>query len=396
MPVRSVRVHVYNESSYLTMQRTALQSCSGTWTDGWAPPPTSIAPGKDSLFQAESDGVATGAIGYIKFDLVAANGKHGMVYLYWDNPYLGVTNFKIKTDKQDVTVDCGPGPTDTSSFSESGPVDFSIAYGSGDLDGDNAMNDTPLQTLGNVAAPPIGGALDPGVGTIGGALVALFGQEHIMAHAWVEMHVRDQEQPGLASTPPAQYAFSYKSNVVPNDWVGHWSGNNVDVQVSSKSATMVTVKVTDATTKPPFAVSEDVDLVQFQTLAEKTDETLTQGAGVVKAAGGGKSAGASTRPVAVEASPTATELLEKTATPSTAAKATDKLIVTTDPHSGPTPVKPTRYKDVILLGDGVSLTLMNVTANGQPDGTSVRYQRHTKTPPVSMDAELLRYVPPPR
>jgi hypothetical protein len=394
MPVRSVRVHVYNESSYLTMQRTALQSCSGAWTDGWAPPPTSIAPGKDSLFQAESDGVATGAIGYIKLDLVAADGKHGMVYLYWDNPYLGVTNFKIKTDKQDVTVDCGPGPTDTSSFSESGPVDFSIAYGSGDLDGDDAMNDSPLQTLGNVAAVPLGGAVDPGVGTIGGALVALFGQEHIMAHAWVEMHVRDQEQPGLASTPPVQYAFSYRSNVVPNDWIGHWNGNSVDVQVSSKSTTMVTVKVTDATTKPPFSVSEDVDLVQFQ-VPEKTDETLAKGVGVVKLAGAGTptpAAEASSKATGLNA----TGLLEKTTTAAKAAAVTDKLIVATDAHSGATPLKANRYKDAILLGDGVSLTLMNVKANGQPDGTSVRYQRHTKTPPVSMDAELLRYVPPPR
>jgi hypothetical protein len=365
------------------MQRTALQSCSGAWTDGWAPPPNAIAPGANSLFQAESDGVATGAIGYIKFDLVAANGKHGMVYLYWDNPYMGATNFKLKTDLMDVPVDCGPTDQNASTFSDSGnppPLDFGVQYAYGDQDGGNAMNDTPLQTLGSALEGP----------------AAIFGESNIIAHAWVDIHLQDQEPRGLPSTPPAMYTFSAKSNVVPNDWVGHWSGSGVDVQISSKSGSMVSVQVTDAT-MPPFAVTESVELTQLPLLVGKeTEDTLVGHSEVSEPKTSGQAAKHGVMPIAKQLKvPSASSPVSKTP-----AAAPAKLTAQSnrDPVATPivTPMKEHRYKDSIFLGDGVSLTLMNVTANGQSHGTSVRYQRHSKTPPVSLDLELLRYVPPPR
>ena len=357
MPVRSVRVHIYNESSYLTMQRTALQACHGGWTDGWAPPPTSIAPGKDSLFQAESDGVGTGTEGYIKFDLVAADGKHGMVYLYWDNPYsLGATNFKLRTDKMDVPADCGPTNQDSSAFNDSGnpqPLDFGVQYAYGDLDGDNSMNDTPLQTLGSALEGP----------------ATIFGEVNIVAHAWVDAHIQDQEPRGLPSTPPAMYTFSAKSNVVPNDWVGHWSGSGVDVQISSKSGSMVSVQVTDST-KPPFAVTESVELTQMPLLVGKETEGRLVGHSDVsepEAAGHGAKHGV--RPIAKQLK------VPTTASPISKTPATDEKLTAQsnrDPVATPiiNPIKEHHYKDVIFLGDGVSLTLMNVTADGQPHGTS--------------------------
>jgi hypothetical protein len=363
------------------MQRTALQSCSGGWTDGWAPPPNAIAPGANSLFQAESDGIATGAVGYIKFDLVAANGKHGMVYLYWDNPYMGATNFKLRTDLMDVPVDCGPTDPNASTFGDSGnpsPLDFGVQYAYGDQDGGNAMNDTPLQTLGSALEGP----------------AAIFGESNIIAHAWVDIHLQDQEPRGLPSTPPAMYTFSAKSNVVPNDWVGHWSGNGVDVQISSKSGSVVSVQVTDST-KPPFAVTESVELTQLPLLVGKETEGTLAGHSAVSEP---KTAGQAAEHRAM---PITKQLKTPAAAPAGQVKATDeKLTAQSNRDSVVTPVvnpiKEHRYKDSIFLGDGVSLTLMNVTANGQPHGTSVRYQRHSKTPPISLDLELLRYVPPPR
>lgn len=387
MPVRSVRVHIYNESSYLTMQRTALQSCSGGWTDGWAAPPDTIAPGANSLFQAESDGVATGAIGYIKFDLLAANGKHGMVYLYWDNPYMGVTTFKLRTDQMDVPVDCGPTDQNASTFGDSSnppPLDFGIQYAYGDQDGGNAMNDTPLQTLGSALEGP----------------AAIFGESNIIAHAWVDIHIQDQEPRGLPSTPPAMYTFSAKSNVAPNDWVGHWSGSGVDVQISSKSGSMVSVQVTDST-KPPFAVTESVNLTQLPLLvAKETEGTLAGHRDVSELKTAGQATKQSAMPIAKQLKiPPAASTISKTpaAVPADQGNGTDKKLTAQSNHDpAVTSIQEHRYKDSISLGDGVSLTLMNVTANGQPHGTSVRYQRHSKTPPVSLDLELMRYVPPPR
>jgi hypothetical protein len=388
MPVRSVRIHVYNESSYLTMQRTALQSCSGGWTDGWAPPPSTIAPGANSLFQAESDGVATGAIGYIKFDLLAVNGRHGMVYLYWDNPYMGATNFKLRTDMVDVPVDCGPTDQNPSTFSDSGnpqTLDFGVQYAYGDLDGDNAMNDTPLQTLGSVVEGP----------------ATIFGESNIIAHAWVDIHIQDQEPRGLSSTPPAMYTFSAKSNVVPTDWVGHWSGSGVDVQISSKSGSMVSVQVTDSS-KPPFAVTESVNLTQLPLLIGKeTEGTLVNRSEVSDPKSVGQATKQDAMPIAkqLKVSPATSPLSLKTAAanPAGQGKMTDKMIVEQPIHEPvATPTTEPHYKDSIALGSGVSLTLMNVQANGQPNGTSVRYQRHSKTPAVSLDVELMRYVPPPR
>ena len=384
MPVRSVRIHIYNESSYLTMQRTALQSCSGSWTDGWAPPPNTIAPGANSLFQAESDGVATGAIGYIKFDLIAANGKHGMVYLYWDNPYMGATNFKLRTDLMDVPVDCGPTNQNASTFSDNGnpqPLDFGVQYAYGDQDGDNAMNDTPLQTLGSVLEGP----------------ATIFGESNIIAHAWVDIHVQDQEPRGLSSTPPAMYTFSAKSNVVPSDWVGHWSGNGVDVQINSKSGSMVSVQVTDSTA-PVFAVTETVNLTQIPLLVGKeVGATLADHSEISVLP---KSAGQSTKPAEMpiaeqlKVAPVKSTILKSQ--PAGPAATDKKLVGQLNQDPAASPITSHHYKGAIPLGDGVSLTLMNVTANGQPNGTSVRYQRHSKTPPLSLDLELMRYVPPPR
>jgi hypothetical protein len=99
MPIRSYRVFLSNNTDF-DLIKTDSHLCGGEWTsDEWTPP-ASIPARTQKGWQSESDGIATGTEGWVKYrlalpDLVIPGGtppppKLGdEVYVYWDNPFLG-------------------------------------------------------------------------------------------------------------------------------------------------------------------------------------------------------------------------------------------------------------------------------------------------------------------
>jgi hypothetical protein len=75
-------------------------------TDGWSPP-AAIEPGDTRGMQSDSSGsipiignIMTETEGWATFDVVGPDHRHGMIYVYWDNPYYGVTKAKFPSSSE--------------------------------------------------------------------------------------------------------------------------------------------------------------------------------------------------------------------------------------------------------------------------------------------------------
>jgi hypothetical protein len=112
MSARTFDIILTNNSG-LTLTHSFDHLCHGTWTPNLSPPP-SIADGKAARIKSESDGLATGVEGYVKYQVeVTGLDKQGrplpkdIVYIYWDNPFtLGTTHAKCQCSAEDIPPDC--------------------------------------------------------------------------------------------------------------------------------------------------------------------------------------------------------------------------------------------------------------------------------------------------
>jgi len=87
MPQRIGRVTIHNMSGYLRLVHTVGHLCHGEWTEGLTPP-DAIEPGTTATIQSESGGdipifsnIMTGTDGYVKYDVIGPDRRHGMIYL---------------------------------------------------------------------------------------------------------------------------------------------------------------------------------------------------------------------------------------------------------------------------------------------------------------------------
>jgi hypothetical protein len=158
MPQRIGRVIIHNTSSHFKLVKTFSHLCHGEWTPGGWEPPAIIEPGSSGAMQSESAGIATGTEGYVKYDVIWDARREGMIYLYWDNPYLGVTHPRFATNASDVLPDCDyDTPSDSSTFTVDKALRFHLVptgyrhtEGGGDIT-------APGDLLAGFAAGPIGG-----------------------------------------------------------------------------------------------------------------------------------------------------------------------------------------------------------------------------------------------
>jgi LGFP repeat len=181
MPERIGRVVVRNTSGSLRLVKTFAHLCHGDWTPGGWQPPAFIEPGATGGMQSESGGVLTGTEGYAKYDVVDLAGRrHGMIYLYWDNPWVGVTHPRFATNAGDVFPDCDfDAPTDSSVFQVDTSLSFHLApvayrhtHGGGDVT-------SPGDLAAAFLAGPVGG------------IALLFGLKGIVKDPVWEYELRD-------------------------------------------------------------------------------------------------------------------------------------------------------------------------------------------------------------
>jgi hypothetical protein len=112
MSARAFKIELLNVSgSHLT--KTFDHLCGGDWTPSLRPP-DSIPPGNRVVWRSESSGIATGTEAYVKYRIDSFGDT---VYIYWDNPFFGVTHAKGQVSTQDVEPDCDFETSPGSSFS---------------------------------------------------------------------------------------------------------------------------------------------------------------------------------------------------------------------------------------------------------------------------------------
>jgi hypothetical protein len=207
MPERTSRVIIHNKTSYFKLVKTFDHLCHGDWTPGGWVPPQVIGPGQAGGIQSESGGIATGTEGYVKYDVVWGARREGMIYVYWDNPFLGVTHPKFATNGSDVLPDCDyDPPQDGSTFTVDRSLDFYLApvrYGHTESGGDITA---PGDLAAAFAAGPIGG------------IALLFGLEGIVKDPVWEYELRDGQyssvSAGLAGASSRFRSFNYPDRYV--------------------------------------------------------------------------------------------------------------------------------------------------------------------------------------
>jgi len=116
MPKRSTRITLSNNTGFpLALVADGAQLCHGKWTEGWQPPPATIADKTHGAWQSESGGdipiigdIATGTEGWVKYQLTPpAPSPPELVYIHWDNPYVWSSGTN-PSDQQVSTNDVKP------------------------------------------------------------------------------------------------------------------------------------------------------------------------------------------------------------------------------------------------------------------------------------------------
>jgi hypothetical protein len=252
MPERSFRVIIENASSFLTLNQSFNHLCGGVYTGGWLPP-GSIAPGTSGGIQSESDGFATGTEAYVKYDVDGPDGKHGMIYIYWDNPFWGYTHFRFASAQDDIAPDCDYSAAAGGSVFGNGstPLDFTLSLAAY-KHGVNAGGDiTQIGDLTVFAAGPAGGFAD---------LLGVLGIDKnpeldlVFSDAVDAPPVSTPELFGQAKPPTVQLL----TQATPEDWTGQWISENGIISVDIHlDGSVLLVNVYDGTADPPISISNE-------------------------------------------------------------------------------------------------------------------------------------------
>lgn len=248
MPQRTARVTINNTSSYLRLVKTTDHLCGGDWTPGGWQPPATIEPGTSAGMQSESSGdipiignIMTGTEGYAKYDVIGPDKRHGMIYVYWDNPWFGFTHPRFETNADDVAPDCDYStPAAASSFSEDQSLDFSlvpIVYRH--TEGGQDIT-SPGDLAAAFAAGPILGVF------------SLFGFEGIVKDPEWVFELRDVA-PSFAPTQPTSRKLM--TDAQPEDWVGDWRANGIDVLIDRHGQNELTAAISLNSTDSPISVN---------------------------------------------------------------------------------------------------------------------------------------------
>jgi hypothetical protein len=249
MPERTFRVVIRNASTF-TLNQSFNHLCWGDWTPGgWVPPPT-IAPGQSGGLQSEG-GFLSGTEGYVKYDVNAPNGRRGMIYVYWDNPWYGVTRFRFAGAPDDVLPDCDfDPPAGGSTFPPATNLDFGldlVGYMRGTEGGGNI---TSVAFLTHYIVGP----------------VSLLGLVGIDKNPTLSLVLRDADElvPSFGTSTGA-ITLELMSDATPAEWTGRWEGGLVRCNIVARHPSPdslvlqqppLTATLRDASVAPPLFIEE--------------------------------------------------------------------------------------------------------------------------------------------
>lgn len=226
-PARIYRYVLRNQTTDCSLNLISQHRCFGDWTPGWEPP-GAINAGEERGFQGESGTIVSGTEGWVKYGITnnSDGSIPGLIYLYWNNPYLGVTYQKLSLSGSDVRADCDPdegsrGSTFGMPTASAPPSDLRLAITGTKRDG----NPNVIDEIGDAYRIPL-------------APVFIFGAAGIWERMELDVDLRPVpvvSSPLFGASPTGPRTFKLMKKTATEDWSprrrGHWSGKNIDVRV---------------------------------------------------------------------------------------------------------------------------------------------------------------------
>lgn len=214
------RIFKYDLQNNVSGHTLILQQehlCGGCYTPDWEPPPV-IEFGQTRGMQAESCGFMTGTEGWVKYKISRDSDQQlrGLVYLYWTNPYFGVTFGRHALATSHWTANCDedpPGAGSGFSSGEDAPFGFHLSIEGTGLNG----SPTEVDELGDLYRVPL-------------APVFIFGTGGIWERMNVSMKLStDEIQAVFPSQPPRTRSL----DVHPRRSIleGQWSYDHIDINI---------------------------------------------------------------------------------------------------------------------------------------------------------------------
>ncbi|SEE87461.1 hypothetical protein [Streptomyces sp. Ag109_O5-10] len=232
-PARVYRYVLRNQTTDHNLNLISQHRCFGDWTPGWEPP-ASINAGEERGFQGESGTIVSGTEGWVKYGITNTSDGSipGLIYLYWDNPYFGVTHQKISLSGADVRADCDPdegsaGSTFGVPTASAPPSDLRLAISGTRRDG----VPTNVDEISDIYRIPL-------------APVFIFGTAGIWERMELDLDLRSvpvASTPLFGASPTGPRTLKLMTKTATEDWVGspgrpgHWSGNSIKVRVDHAS-----------------------------------------------------------------------------------------------------------------------------------------------------------------
>jgi hypothetical protein len=383
MPARVFRFLLKNDVPGHTLRRVAVRCCFGEFTSGdWYPDET-IEFGVNGGLQAESAGVLQGTEGWAKYRIVrdSDGAARGLVYLYWDNPYFGVTHGRAELFGVDVKADCdddasGGGSSFTDATGENEPpADLKLSLVVARRDGSPTVIDEP----GDAYRVPL-------------APVFIFGTAGIWERMEVELRLTSSAESTVIPPllpQPGQRTRRLDVSPSPREFAGTWSNGTVAVTIEPLGRSQYHVTVKDQTAGAPLSLDATTILG-----SEGLGGLLQRDASVRMPTGGGADTDASrlTDPVRAGglggALPGGIGDISRGGLASRVAEAAPLGAIGVDEVSRPADAVRTRTDYALYLGDAISVELYDEFEDGQRRGHTLHYQRMADDGAVIADAYL--------
>jgi hypothetical protein len=251
MPARVFRYLVTNKVQGHTLRLLTEHLCGGCYTSQWEPR-SSIPSGTAGGVQAESCGFLTGTRGWVKYDLIRDSDgvKRALLYLYWTNPYFGVTFGKQTLVAMNLQADCdedAPGAGSTFSLGAAGndpPSDLKLKTDSVRKNGSPTNIDevTDILRIGALPVP-----------------VWIFGAGQIWERMEIDVSLSSTSEPTLLP-PPGARTRTLDTTPSPATLAGGWTGEHVRIDIAYHGFKQFHVSISDTTPGRPLTVNASCSL----------------------------------------------------------------------------------------------------------------------------------------
>ncbi len=240
---RIFRYDLHNNVFGHTLLLLKEHLCGGCYTPDWEPP-EQIEFGQTRGMQAESCGVMTGTQGWVKYRIRRNSDQEirGLVYLYWTNPYFGVTFGRTALATLRWTANCDEdAPAAGSGFSsdEDPPFGFKLSMEGTSHNG----SPTDIDELGDLYRVPL-------------APVFIFGAGGIWERMDVRMKLSSDEMPSVFPAP-GQRTLSLETQPRRSILEGQWSDDRATVGIRPIWAGQYEVTLADTTPGRPLNVTTE-------------------------------------------------------------------------------------------------------------------------------------------